>query len=500
MLAEQVQTQSRPVQPEAFLAGAGSRSATLVTRVVRQVLADVAAGRYHSSERLPSERTYAASLKVSRNTVTAAYAELEGQGVIRRMHGKGAFLCALPGAAESFAWSGKVSSRSNSMDEPVLEMLARRCASGAAYPFSAGTPSLEIFPKGAYRDAIARVIDDKVPDVLAVAPAEGQWALREALGTWLGVQSGNVMITAGAQEGIDLLARCLIEPGDCAVIDSPAYPGAIQSLRSAGARLLPWGEGWSLEELETLLLRHRPKLIFTTPSFQNPTGRVMSQATRESLLALANRYRVPVIEDDVYTQTTFGRSPLPPALYKLDRASQVIAVSTFSKMLAPGLRIGWLVAPPYMVKQLSLIKMRSNLFTGGLNQLVLADLLGSGEMEQHLRRLRAHHCNLCREAMDALAPALKQGLLLCKAPAGSLYLWCKVLFPVDMDLLYDTLDRAGLSVAPGAAFEPVSGKEASTHFRICFTAACGGNVARGMELLTRELLHLRSAATARRTA
>lgn len=470
----------------------GAASTSLVSRVVRQVLAEVKTGSYSASQRLPSERAYAGRLSVSRNTVTAAYAELEQQGVIRRLHGKGAFLCALPGETESFSWSGKVSRLANSMDEPVLEMLARRCATATEFPFSAGTPSLDIFPKDVYAAAAARVMADKIPAALAVAPTEGQWVLREAVARWIGVAPQQVIITAGAQEGIDLLCRCLIEPGDHAVIDSPTYPGAIQSLRSAGAQLLPWGTDWSLRRLEDLLLRFRPKLIFTTPTFQNPSGRTMTLATRQGLLELARRYRVPVIEDDVYSQTGFASTDVPTGLYKLDRHAQVITVSTFSKMLAPGLRIGWAVAPPYMVKQLSLIKMRSNLFTGGFTQMVLTDLLESGEMDRHLLRLRAHHGALCQAAVTALEPARQQGLLRYRIPGGSLYLWCRLLFPVDCDLLYASLDSLGLSVAPGAAFQPDAGGKVSQHFRICFTASTQSNVERGMQLLTQELLAARA--------
>lgn len=464
---------------------------TLVSRVVEGVVEEVRNGKLRSSERLPSEREYAHRLNVSRNTVTAAYSELEQQGVIRRVHGKGAFLCALPTGSESFSWSGKVSSVANSMDEPVLELLARRCADEVPYPLSAGTPSLEIFPKHAYTASVARVMDESLPSLLAVAPAEGQWRLRKAIADWTSVDPQHVMITAGAQEAIDLLARCLIEPGDHVVVDSPTYPGAIQSFRSVGANLLPWGTDWSLSQLEELLVRFRPKLIFTMPTFQNPTGRVMSFKTRTGLLDLAHRYRIPVIEDDVYGRTFFGSHPMPESLYKLDSRSQVISMSTFSKMLAPGLRIGWFMAPLYMVKQLSLIKMRSNLFTGGLNQFVLADLLRGGEMDKHLLRLRQHHGDLCGAAAEALQPAIDQGLLRCRVPVGGLYLWCKLLFPIDPDLFFSMLESQGLSVAQGRAFEPERKDKASPHFRICFTAAPCNTVVRGVQLLIRVLQELR---------
>ena len=323
--------------------------------------------------------------------------------------------------------------------------------------------------------------------VLAVAPTEGQWRLRTALGSWLGVPPEHVMITAGAQEGIDLVARCLIEPDDYVIVDAPCYPGTLQSFLSAGARLLSWKAGWSMGQLEDLLLRYRPKLIFTMPTFHNPTGRVMTLKTRTALLNLARRYRVPIVEDDVYGRTYFGTHPMPDSLYSLDSASQVISISTFSKMLAPGLRIGWLTAPLYMVKQLALIKMRSNLFTCGLSQLVLADMIARGYLDQHLERLRHHHQTLCTAAMKAIAPSLDAGLLGCRAPGGGLYLWCRLLFATDMDQLLAALEARGVSVAPGGAFEPERGRHTTSAFRLCFTAVSEDNLVEGIHILNRTL-------------
>ncbi len=465
---------------------------TLTGRIVQQILDAAQRGEYSASERLPSERELAERLTVSRNTVTAAYAELEQRGIVRRIQGKGAYLCALPKAEEAFSWSGKISRYANALDEPVLELLARRCAGQIRHPLSAGTPSLDVFSKEMYAGSVNRVLNEAIPSALAVAPTEGQWQLRQAIGSWLDLSPQNVMITAGAQEGIDLIARCVIEPGDYVVIDSPAYSGALQSFLSAGARLLPWGTHWSTEQLEELLLRYRPKLIFTMPTFQNPTGRVMSLKTRLALLSLAQRYRVPVVEDDVYSRTYFSNHPMPSSLYALDQHSQVINVSTFSKMLAPGLRIGWLTAPTYMIKQLALIKMRSNLFTGGLNQLVLADMICRGHLEQHLQALRRHHHMLCDAALEAIEPSIQQGLLRCRVPSGSLYLWCKVMFPVDPDSLFAALEAKGVSVAPGAAFEPERGSKTSPHFRLCFTAVCRELLVEGIQILNHTLGELRT--------
>ena len=463
---------------------------SLKSLVMKAVVGEIAAGSLRPMGRLPSERELAGRLKVSRTTVTAAYTELEQQGVIRRMQGKGAFLCASETDGDDsapFSWSGKISRGANALDEPVLELLARRCAERLPYPLSAGTPSLEVFPLEAYRASVTRVMTEQLPGCLAVAPTEGQWWLRKAIGAWIGVEAQHVMVLAGAQEGIDLLARCLLEAGDCVVVDAPTYPGAIQSFRSAGARLLSWDTEWSLRELELLFLRHRPKLLFTMPTFHNPTGRVMNLRTRLGLLELAQRYRVPVVEDDVYGRTHFAGQAVPECLYKLDTHAQVISISTFSKLLAPGLRIGWLAAPRYMVKQLSLIKMRSNLFTAGLNQMVLAEMIESGEMDRHLHRLRARHGALCRAAVEALRPAVEAGLVSYHAPAGSLYLWLEVLPSLPMELVLERLESEGLSVTPGVAFDPDLGETLKMKVRVCFTAATEARVAEGLSLLGRVL-------------
>lgn len=460
---------------------------TLTGRIVQHVLRAAEQGQYKPAERLPSERELAEQLTVSRTTVTAAYAELEQRGLIRRIHGKGAYLCALPVATEAFSWSGKVSRFANALDEPVLELLARRCSGTIRHPFSAGTPSLDVFSEEQYTECLRLVLETSLRSALAVAPTEGQWALRTALGNWLEVAPEHIMITAGAQEGIDLVARCLIEPGDSVIVDSPSYPGTLQSFFSAGAWLQSWNAGWSMAQLEELLLRYRPKLIFTMPTFHNPTGRVMTLKTRLALLELAERYRVPIVEDDVYSRTYFGTHPMPDSLYKLDRSSQVISLSTFSKMLAPGLRIGWLSAPLYMVKQLALIKMRSNLFTGGLNQLVLARMIERGYLDAHLERLRQHHAFLCATAMEAIAPSIERGLVTCRAPGGGLYLWCRVLFPTDMDALLAALEAEGVSVAPGVAFEPDRKRQGSQSFRLCFTATSKENLVEGIHIVNRVL-------------
>ena len=185
-------------------------TAPLTARIVERILIGAKDGEFLAAELLPSERDLAHAMGVSRTTVAAAYGELEKRGAVRRIRGKGAFLCAPPSGDEVFSWSGKVSRFANSLDEPVLELLARGCLGELRYPLSAGTPSLEVFPRAEYATSVSRVLETSIPSALSVAPTEGQGELRDALSGWLGIPRQHVMITAGAQEGIDLVARCLL--------------------------------------------------------------------------------------------------------------------------------------------------------------------------------------------------------------------------------------------------------------------------------------------------
>jgi DNA-binding transcriptional MocR family regulator len=453
----------------------------LLAQVARDIEQQIALGRLLPGDRLPSERALAAQLGLSRNTVTAAYRVLEERGAIRCVSHRGAFVCPAAPAENPIDWTSKISRQAHLLDEPVLEMLAQSRLPNLRYRLSAGTPALSCFPLAPFRKAVNKVLTNDALPAMAIAPTEGQPRLRRAIGTLDNVDPGRILIVAGAQEGIDLLARCLIEPGDRVIIDRPTFPGAIQALQAAGARLVEWDTAeWSMEVMERLLIAYRPKFIFTMPTFHNPTGRTMDEEQRGKLLRLAARYQVPIVEDDVYSRTRLSGS-LPPGLYRMDKHNVVIYLSTFSKVFAPGLRLGWIAAPPHMVKQLSLIKMRANLFTEGLLQLTLAELLENGTFEEHLLHLQATHTALQRIAVKALRQNFLSDELEFSIPEGGLYIWCRWRRPVDMEAVLLRAQQTGASVAPGRAF--FAGEADDNCFRICFTASSEQDLPEAIRLL-----------------
>jgi DNA-binding transcriptional MocR family regulator len=278
----------------------------------------------------------------------------------------------------------------------------------------------------------------------------------------------NVLILAGAQQGLDLLARCLVEPGDTVVIDRPGYLGAIHTFRAAGARLVGWDVvRHDLDELEDLLVRYRPKLIYTNPTFQNPTGWTMPIRLRRGFLELAGRLRVPIIEDDTYRELWFGAEP-PPTLHSLDTRSVVIHLSSFSKVLAPGLRLGWLSAAEPIVEQLALIKQSADPHAPSLMQAIVADLIDEGTFDRHLIELRLEH----RRRRDALAAALERrgasGHLQWTQPDGGLYLWCRLPPRVNSATVMTRALADSVSVLHGQPF--YADHAGDRELRLCFSS------------------------------
>ncbi len=286
------------------------------------------------------------------------------------------------------------------------------------------------------------------------------------------------------------MARCLLDPGDTVVMDRPGYMGAIQIFRAAGATIVGWdSEQGALDELEDLILRYRPKLLYTNATFQNPTGAVVPLATRRDLLELAARYHLPIVEDEPYRDLYFGTPP-PPALRELDEHGLVIALGTFSKTFAPGLRLGWLAAPEPIVEQLALIKGRADVFSAGLPQLVMAELLTTRRYDEHLKLLRVEHARRHRAMLAALDELLPPGALTTRPVAGGLYLWGRLGQGVETRDVLQAATQGGVRFVEGERFYADG---AGRHeLRLCFTTVTPERIAVGVRRLGAAIAAVRS--------
>jgi DNA-binding transcriptional MocR family regulator len=457
-----------------------AQGTSLYDQVVNAFEAAIASGEFTPGDRLPSERELARTLGVSRTTTVNAYRELEARGIVRRHVGRGTVVCANQERGDApFAWRGKVALGAERTSDVDLRSLVADTTPGTI-SFAPGIPAPDCFPMDTFRRLMDSVLSRGVEGSLVNGPTEGQPALRRALAARYGVAAQRVLVLAGSQQGLDLIARCLLDPGDVVVLDRPTYLGAIQIFKAAGARLVGWdaAEG-DLDDLEDVILRYRPKFLYTNATFQNPTGRTIPLGERRDLLQLAARYRLPVVEDEPYGDLYFERTP-PPPLIALDDHDLVLHLGTFSKTLALGLRIGWLVASETIVDQLALIKGRSDLFTPGPTQLVLGEMLTSRFFDTHLRTVRREHARRHNAMVDALKRHMPAGAVSWRPAEGGLFLWCRTR-RVDARVLLQHALAAGVSFVPGDSFYP---DNAGRHeLRLCFTAVPVDGIDEGVHRL-----------------
>src|SRR5215813_8036244 len=443
-------------------------SRPLYSQLLEALESAIERGELTIGTRLPSERALADQLNLSRTTVINAYRELEARGLVHSHVGRGTFVCARPeGNGAPFAWRGKVSRAASLHNNPALRHLIRDANRPDLISFAAGCPAIDIFPANNWLRLVEQALRENAEEALGAGPTAGLPRLRQAIAKRFATKPERILILSGSQQGLSLISRCLLDPGDAVIIDRPCYVGAIQIFRAAGAHLIGWDIARAdMNELEDLILRHRPKLIFTNPTFHNPTGRTLSLRERKELLKLATRYHVPLLEDDPYRET-YLEGPPPPPLYHLDEREIVIYLSTFSKILAPGLRLGWLAAPEYIVDQLALIKQREILFTEGPGQYALAVFLQSGLFDDHLVRLRTEHARRRHAFRDALKRHVPARSLKFEVPPGGLYFWLRVDQSLNSWQWSQQALAAGVAFTSGEIFyaDTVNSQQA----RFCYT-------------------------------
>jgi 2-aminoadipate transaminase len=443
---------------------------SLYDQLVNALESAIEEGGLAPGARLPSERELANSLKLSRTTTTNAYRELESRGVLRRHVGRGTFVCATPEPDEiPFAWRGKVSATALRSANPALRNLMQDGVDPAVISLALGGPALECFPTAEFRRIYEQTLKREPAAALGHGPTEGQPRLRRVLAARIGTRSDRILVVAGSQQGLDLLAKCLVDPGDAVIVDRPCYLGAIQTFRAAGARLVGWDiRRCDLGELEDLILRYRPKMIYTNPTFQNPTGHTLCLGERRELLKLVARYRVPLVEDDTY-RDLYLDAPPPPSLRQLDEYNVVIYLSTFSKTLAPGLRLGWIAASEVIVDQLAMLKQNTDMYSPCLTQLAIAEILHCGLFDENLRKLRDEHTRRRDALVSALERYVPQRALSYTRPQGGAYLWCRLSRGLTTARLLSQAKAMGMVFASGEVF--YCDEAGAHHLRLCFTSS-----------------------------
>lgn len=451
----------------------------------------IVGGELAQGERLPAERELAALLGISRTTAVNAYRELEARGLVRGFVGRGTFVSGGPDRSGApFSWRGKVARGALRTEDPVLRWMAKMAGDPEVISFAAAMPAPEVFPVARFQEMLDLTLRRRGVASMVLSPTEGHPDLRRTIAARERVRPEQVLVISGAQQGMDLIARCLVDPGDTVIIDRPAYLGAIQTFRAAGAHLVSWDvDRTDFEELEDLVIRYRPKLIYTNPTFQNPTGGSMSRPDRLALLELAARYRLPVVEDDPYSRLSFDGKHMP-SLHELDEHELVIHIGTFSKVLTSGLRLGWLLASDAIVDQLGLIKQRADVSCPTLTQLAVSEFLAHGYLEEHLVTLRAEHQRRYLAMCRAIERHVRPGDMSFQPVDGGLYLWVRLMPGLDPADLLRAASIAGVIFASGEAFYPDGGGR--DRLRLSFSCVPAPVVDTGIARLGALLDELRS--------
>lgn len=353
--------------------------------------------------------------------------------------------------------------------------------------FAGGLPSPESFPVAELKEITAAIFAEAGAQMLQYGVTEGFQPLREFLAGWLKTTKNipaapdDIQITSGSQQGIDLVSKVFLDPGDQVAIESPSYLAAFQIFNSYQARYLPVSsdeQGMCTDHLEELLQNpdNRPKLVYTVATFQNPTGITMSLERRKRLLELAERYNLLIVEDNPYGELRYEGEDIP-TLKALDTNGRVIYLGSFSKVVAPGLRTGYAVVPPAIRPKLTIAKQAADLHSSNLSQEILYEFCRRGLLDPQIKKIRAAY-RVKRDAMfTALEKNFPAGVRWTK-PKGGLFLWVELPAGSDTAALLPIAVEHKVAYVPGTPFYAGGGGENA--MRVNFSNATIEQIDRGV--------------------
>jgi 2-aminoadipate transaminase len=398
------------------------------------------------------------------------------------------------------SWEQRFAQRTRLMHGSAIRELLKVTERPDFISFAGGLPAPEVFPVAEVTAAAQQILQQQGAQALQYGATEGYRPLREFIAQQMAEEAGfpvsseNVLITTGSQQALDLIGKILVDPGDTLLVESPTYLAALQAWNAYGARYQEVAadeQGLQIEALESALAA-APKFLYTVPNFQNPSGITLSLERRERLVEIARRAGLPIVEDDPYRELRFEGDHLP-RVFDLDgqrRASasdyagDVIYINTFSKVLAPGLRVGWIVAAAELISKLAQAKQGTDLHTAMLSQLLAYELARSGFIKQHLPTI-IHAYRERRDAMlAALAEYFPEGVSWTH-PQGGMFLWVTLPDGIDTEKALPAAIEQKVAFVPGTSFHPAGG--GSHTMRLNFSNARPEMIYEGIARLSKVL-------------
>ena len=401
----------------------------------------------------------------------------------------------------STAWTSRYAQRTKNVKSSAIRELLKITQNPEIISFAGGLPAPDVFPVERFREACNKVLEKQAHLALQYGATEGYEPLREMIARHAaryGVKAKpeNVMITSGSQQALDLIGKLLINSGDRVLVEAPTYLGALQAFNVYGAEYVcvpSDNDGLRTEQLEASL-RLGPKFMYVLPNFQNPGGTTLAEGRRHELVLLADRYGIPIIEDDPYGQLRYEGEHLTP-LIVLDRQNlrrdngytigNVLYLSTFSKTLAPGLRLGWIVAPPDVISKLVQLKQGADLHTSTFVQMVAYEVARDNFLDEHIKLIRRVYGERRDVMLEALAKNCPPEVTWTR-PQGGLFLWVTLPEGMDCHQLFEAAIKENVAFVPGDSFYAGNGyaEEGRRHFRLNFSNAKPEQIREGIRRLS----------------
>jgi len=382
-------------------------------------------------------------------------------------------------------WDHRYAQRTQRMKSSAIRELLKLTEDPEVISFAGGLPAPDVFPVEEFTSACEKVLKDFGAQALQYGSTEGFTPLREMIARHtsrygISISPDNILITSGSQQALDMIGKVFINPGDRILVEEPTYLGALQAWNAYGAEYVtvPMDEDGMITSSLESALRCGVKFIYVLPNFQNPTGVTLSLQRRQELIEIADRYGVPIIEDDPYGQLRYEGENLP-SIVSMDNEfrrngsneyrGNVIYLSTFSKTLAPGLRLAWVIAPTQVIRKLVQAKQGADLHTATFNQIVAFEVARGGFLDRHIwliRRVYGERRNIMLDAMEELFPP---GVQWTK-PKGGLFLWGMLPQGMDTTEMFKVAVERKVAFVPGTSFYALGGGENTMRLNFSYSS------------------------------
>jgi len=361
---------------------------------------------------------------------------------------------------EDIGWDSRLAGRTQRMQSSVIRELLKLTIQPEIISFAGGLPAPEFFPVREFQEACRYVLETSGPAALQYSPTEGYLPLKEYLADamvkyGIQVEVENIILVHGSQQGLDLIGKLFVDTDSCVLTSRPTYLGALQAWNAYEAHYctVPMDDdGMIVEEIPCLMRSgHKPRIVYVLPNFHNPAGTTLSLQRRERLAEIAREFDLILVEDDPYGELRFEGDDITP-IWSL-APERTLYLSTFSKTLAPGIRLAWVVAPKSIIGRLVQAKQGADLHTGTFLQMVANDICQRGIIRQHVRRLRSAY----RSRRDAMVEAMEEHFppgAAWTVPQGGLFLWVRAPEPIHTREFLQKAVRAKVAFVPGFAFYP----------------------------------------------